>query len=101
MQVVNVAVLVDEKHPVRCASQIIPSPVLEMQCRTLVGNGTYATETYTATCREDFQNLSCHKKSDNTSNGPEKEDSCVLLRAAMLVMNIVRGQRQGKARENR
>lgn len=61
---------------------MIASPVIEMQCRTLESNGiTFATEKFTATCCADFLDLSCCKRSVS--------DSCLLLRAAMIVMNLV------------
>ena len=75
----NVSILVDGKHPIRCVSTMIPEPVLQMQSQLLVGEAEYDTESCTLDQWADFEDLSCHEGAKN----------CVLLRAVLVAFCVV------------
>ena len=85
------SILVDEKHPIRCASKLITKPVLELHSKSLLSSSgssstpavgskaEYFTESFCASDWSDFQGLNC-----TVGN-----QSCILLRAVVLALGVV------------
>lgn len=73
------AVLVDSKHPIRCASRVTTAPIIHLRCKMLTAPEEYCTETFLGTKWSDFAHLS-----HNGSNS-----KCVLLRAVCVALGLV------------
>lgn len=72
------AVLVDNNHPIRCFSNMITKPILELHSQSLVG-GEYVIEKFTTDQSADFDDL--------TRRGEDK--SCLLLRAVLVALGVI------------
>lgn len=71
--------LVDNSHPIRCFSNMITKPILELHSQSLVG-GEYVIEKFTTDQSSDF---------DDLTRTTSEDKSCLLLRAVLVALGVI------------